>query len=89
MVIAKRRLRSIESMKEQFAELDQRLAEVAEGDTEMTQDPAERGAVKPTELRVAALRSVTPDTAKTPFLRLAMNGRSYRDDPKRAPDRDD
>ena len=73
-----KRLRSIESMEAQFAELDQRLTSPENTAPAATTKDVDKGA------GVTKLRSDTPDSpTKSPFLRLAVNeprlGRSNRD----------
>ena len=65
MLKSVRRLRSIESIEEQFIELDRRMAAELDAKTSRPRDVNQPATVAPT------LRAVG-DTGKSPFLRLAV-----------------
>ena len=66
-----KRLRSIESMEAQFAELDQRLSSPEE--TAQAAATKDAGTGKKSTTGVTKLRTTAPDNTKSPFLRLAVN----------------
>ncbi len=76
MVRAPNKLRSIESIEAQFAELDQRITESADVESPGTDAQGPRD----TSRFDAKKRLTTPaDDQKTPFLRLAVNDQASGD----------